>query len=391
MRGALVVIQIAVAVVLLIGAGLLARTVTHLLETDMGIDARPGRNETMMLRLRMTAMSRFDAGARAPFVDDLVQRVRQLPGVEAAGVGTNLPPTSAPIAFSLRIVPENGPTEMRTFDVGSATPGYLEAIGARVIRGRLFNDSDAAVAILTETAVKYLGRTGDPIGQPLSVGLPALGGVKIDPKVVGIIADVRHHGLDAPASGGIFVLWSQVPAGFSYLAVRTAGPVGAIAPSVLRVLRDADPSLPIPEVRTLEQEARQSILGRETRVALVGAFAVIAVTLALAGLTGALARSVTERRREIAIRAALGATPQLTARLVLREGLALQAIGLTIGIAIALALARTTATLLYGVPAHDPATFAGVAAAVLTLGFVAAWVPAQRAARVDPQELLRGE
>jgi predicted permease len=393
-RAALVVVQIAVAVVLLVGAGLLTRTVLQLLDTDLGVGTEISQSRTMTLRLRMTPMSRFDAGARGPFVDDLVRRVRQLPGVEAAGIGTNVPPTTAPIAFSLRIVPENGPVEMRTFDLGSATAGYFEAIGARLIRGRWFDERDDAsrpVAVLTETAVRYLGRTNDPIGRPLAVGLPALDGVRLNPTVIGIIQDVRHHGLETPASGGIYVLWSQVPAGFSFLAVRTAGPVGTIAPSILRVLREADPTLPIPEVRTLEQETRQSILAREVRVALVGTFAALAIMLAVAGLAGALARSVTERRREIAIRAALGATPGLTTRLVLREGLLLQAIGLTLGIGIAFALAQSAATLLYGVSARDPLTFTGVAAAVTLLGLAAAWVPARRAARVQPQELLRGD
>jgi putative ABC transport system permease protein len=388
-RAALVVVQIAVAVVLLVGAGLLVRTVAHLLDTDLGIDA--GR--TLTLRLRMTEMSRFDAAARAPFVAEIVRRVQALPGVQYAGVGTNLPPSVAPVAFTIRVV-QNGRNETRTFDLGSATSGYFDAIGARLVRGRWFDGRDEAgprVAVLTETAARHLAGLGDPLGKPLPFVLPTSTGERVNPTVIGIVEDIRHHGLEQPAHGGIYVLWSHLPAGFSYLVVRSAGSAEAIAPAVLRVLRDVDPALPLPEVRTLEQEVHRSILGREMRVALVGSFAVLAAALALAGLSGALARSVTERRRELAIRAALGATPRRTMGLVVRDGLVLQAIGLAIGLGLALALGQSAASLLYGVSPYDTPTLGAVAGGVAVLGFVAAWLPARRAARVNPRELMRSE
>ena len=157
-----------------------------------------------------------------------------------------------------------------------------------------------------------------PCSVPFALSTPT--GERVRPMVVGVIKDIRHHGLDRPASGGIYVLWSQLPAGISYLAVRSSGSLDAMAPSLLRLLHELDPLLPLPEARTIEQEMHRSILGREIRVMLVGAFAALAAVLALTGLSGALGRSVRERRRGIAVRAALGASPTSTVRLVLRDG-----------------------------------------------------------------------
>jgi predicted permease len=385
-RSALVVVQIAVAVTLLIGAGLLTRTVAHLVDTDLGID----RGTTIALRLRMTETSRFDAASRAPFLSELVRRVRDLPGVVSAGVGTNLPPSQSPVAFSIRVV-QNGVAETRTFDLGSASPGYFEAVGARLRRGRFFETRDETgppVALLTETSARHLAGLGDPIGRPLPFALSGAGG-RITPLVIGVIDDIRHRGLEQPANGGIYVPWAHLPAGYTYLVVRSAASANTVGPAVLRVVRALDPALPVPEIRTIDQEVHQSLMGREVRAALVGTFAAVAVVLALAGLTGTLARSVVERRREIAIRTALGSTPRGTVRLVLRDGLLLVGIGVGVGLGLAAALGRSVATLLHGVSPYDWLTFAGVTVGVVSLAAAASWLPAYRAARVSPLELLR--
>jgi predicted permease len=389
LRSALVVAQVAMAVTLLVGAGLLARTVAHLLTTDLGIDA----SRVTTFRLRMTERSRFDATSREPFLRELVRRTRQLPGVAAAGVGSNLPPSTAPVAFSIRVVQDDR-AETRTFDLGSASPGYFDAIGARLVRGRWFEPRDESgppIAVLSEMAARHLQGLGDPVGRPLPFAIPTPAGERARPLVVGVIEDIRHHGLDRPAHGGIYLLWSQLPAGITYLAVRSQGPAEAIGPPVLRLLRELDPRLPLPEPRTVAQEMHRAILDREIRVLLVGTFAAIAALLAAGGLSAALGRSVRERRREMAVRAALGASPTRTVRLVLGDGLALASIGLTIGLGLAAALGRTAATLLYGVSPYDAMTFAVVAIGVGMVSVAAAWWPARRAARISPLELLRSD
>jgi len=387
--GALVVLQVAMSVVLLIGAGLLGRTVAGLLATDLGVDGE----RTLTFQLRMTEVSRFDVRTRAPFLAELMRRVREVPGVEAAGVGTNLPPVTAPVAFSIRVV-QDGRSETRTFDLAAATPGYFEAIGARLVRGRWFEARDEAgapVAVLSESAARHLAGRGDPVGRPMPFRLPTPAGAPVPPVMIGIVEDVRHRGLEQPASGSIYVLWSALPASTVQLAVRSTRHADEIAPVVLRVLRDLDPAVPLPEARTVGDQVRQSVAGREMRAVLVGAFAVLAGVLALSGLSTALARSVRERRREIAIRAALGASPHRTIRRVLRDGVVLAAAGLGLGLALAAALSRSAAALLYGVSPYDTATYAGVTIGVALLALVAAWLPARLASRIQPLELLRSE
>jgi predicted permease len=383
------VLQVAVSVVLLIGAGLLARTVSRLLSTDLGVDGR----SALTVPLHMSEVSRFDQGSRAAFLRDLLQRVRALPGVEAAGIGTNLPPATAPVAFSVRVV-QDGRAETRTFDLASASAGYFDAIGARLVRGRWFDAADetgAPAIVLSETAARHLAGLGDPIGRPLPFGLPTPEGGRMTPTVIGIVEDVRHRGLEQPASGSLYLRWSELPASTVQLAVRSTRSIEDLGPAILRMLRDLDPALPLPEVRTMADLARRSIAGREVRAVLVGAFALLAGVLSLTGLATALGRSVGERRREIAVRAALGATPERTTRQVLRDGLILSGAGLGLGLAIAASLGRAAAALLFGVSPYDAVTFAGVAIAVALLSILAAWFPARRASRIQPLELLRSE
>jgi predicted permease len=387
--GALVVVQIAMSVVLLIGAGLLGRTVVRLLTTDLGMDG----HGTVTFQLRMNEISRFDAATRAPFLLELLRQVRAVPGVEAAGIGTNLPPITAPVAFTIRVV-QDGRSETRTFDLASASPGYFEAVRARLVRGRWFETSDetvAPVAVLSEAAMRHLAPVGDPVGRPTPFGLATPTGARVTPTVIGVIEDIRHRGVDQPASGSIYLLWSALPASTVQLAVRSARGRDDIAPVILQILRELDPSMPLPEARTVDDQVRLSIAGREMRATLVGAFAILAGVLALSGLSTALARSVHERRREIAIRAALGATPERATLYVLRDGLALAGIGLALGFGIAAALGKASATLLYAVSPYDLTTYATVATVVGLLALFAAWLPARRASHIQPLELLRSE
>ena len=391
-RGPLVVLQVAVAVLLLTGAGLLGRTVMTLLRGHGGVD--PSR--VVAARLALTEGTTFDARGRAPFVAALLERARALPGVVAAGIGSNLPPRHNQLSMTIRMLNEStGRDDTHTADLVSVSAGYLEALGVRLIRGRLFDahDADAAspVAILSEGAARDFAFGKDPLDHPFVAALPTLGGKRVRPMVVGIVSNVHYDGLDAAANDDIYVLWQNLPTGFTYLVARTAGSPAALLSDVRNAVRTADPGLPLPELRTLDDEMDLAIAGRELRLDLVAAFAGLAFVVAVLGLAAALARSVVERREELAIRSALGATPDGVVRLIASGGLRLVAIGIALGLVATAATGRWLASLLSGVSPYDAATYLVVAVSVLVTSAIACYLPARRAARVDPLELLRGE
>jgi putative ABC transport system permease protein len=209
--------------------------------------------------------------------------------------------------------------------------------------------------------------------------------------VVGVVSDIKYSGLEGPAGPAIYVMWNELPTGQAFLAVRTSDNALSTVPGIRAILREIDPGMPLQPTRTLDDVLQRSVADRRLRALLGGSIACLAFAVALVGLAGGLARVVSERRYELAIRAALGATPSRAVRMVMTEGAALAGAGLVIGIAASLAAGRALASMLHGVGPHDPLTLAGVAGfvAVMTLG--ACYLPARRASRVTPLELLRGE
>ncbi|RPJ73943.1 MAG: FtsX-like permease family protein, partial [Acidobacteria bacterium] len=333
LRAVLVVSQIALAIVLLAGAGLVTRTVVKLLEQASGF--QPGRAVTA--RLVMSDTTTFSATSRIPLVRDVTERVRRLPGVEAAGVGSALPPRVAPLMMGVRVKTERS-DEFQAITLASVTPGYLQAIGARLVRGRLFQEADLdmgrSVALLSESAAKHLSPSKDAIGRPLVFPLPpVVAGRNRKPEVIGIVGDIKYAGLDSKSLATVYVLWADLPAGLGHLVVRGAGDAAALAPSVQRAVREADPALPVPEVKTLDDEILDSIRDRRLRLFPALGFAILALAVALLGLSASMSRAVAERRRELAIRGALGATPAGTLRMILAEAAVVTAIGLTAGLA----------------------------------------------------------
>jgi ABC-type antimicrobial peptide transport system permease subunit len=230
---------------------------------------------------------------------------------------------------------------------------------------------------------------GDPLDRPLRYGLPSSSGKRVQPRVVGVVSDIRYSGLESPPRGNIYVLRSQLPTGVAFLVVRARESADATGPAVLQAVRTLDPGLPVRPPLALADEVGRSIVGRRLRVALVGAFAAIAGVLALTGLAGALIRAVAERRRELAIRSALGAGPRQTAGLVLRSALALSLAGVAFGVAAAIAAGRWIQSFLYGVSAFDAGTIGTVAVGSLLLALAVAAIPARRAARIDPVLALK--
>jgi putative ABC transport system permease protein len=231
----------------------------------------------------------------------------------------------------------------------------------------------------------------DPVGRELPMGLVGPMRGRAHATVIGVVSDIKYGGLEEPAGPAIYVMWSELPAGQAFLAVRSSGsPLSSVA-AVRGILRELDPEMPLQPARPLADVLEQSVADRRLRALLGGSIGCLAFAVALVGLAGGLARVVSERRYELAIRAALGATPARAVRMVMTEGAVLAGAGLVLGIGAALAAGRALASLLSGVSPHDPFTLAGVAIFVAATTLAACYLPARRAARVDPLELLRGE
>jgi len=387
---ALVVGQIAVSIVLLTGAALLVRTVEQLLAEKTGTD--PAR--TLVASLPLGTRPRAGDIENQTFVRDLLLRVRALPGVRHAGVGSSLPPAGLPFQIYVRVIGDER-DEGRGLSVVSATPGFLEALGARTVSGRAFESMDdraePQAVLLSESANRFFSTQGDLAGRELPVRLPPIASFAGPPLVAGVVRDIKYAGLDQPADATVYLPWQARPMETAYLVVRTAGDPAAVAPTVRRILRELDPELPIPQIRSLQDEMALSIADRRLRLVPALGFAAVALSVALTGIFALLSRAAAERRREFAIRLALGATASTLRGMILRRAGLLTGAGLLAGLAGSIAVTRGLRSLLFGVGPHDPPTFAAVGLLVAATSFLAAYLPARRAAKAEPLELLRSE
>jgi putative ABC transport system permease protein len=393
LRAALVVSQLAMTVVLLTGAGLLGRTLLAAARVDLGLDARE-RVVTMAVPI---GQSTADAAGRLAIVRRILDEVRQLPGVVAAGIGGALPPSAGGVVFTIQVSTSEGAVNAtRAFDFVPVTEGYFDALGARLVSGRVFTPADTLssdpTCVLSEAALKHLALvTGTAIDSTLNLSLPTASGKRVKPRIVGVVRDIRYSGLDTPAHGGVYVPWPQIPLRSGFLVARTAGDPAALAAPLMRILRDADPSMPLSPARTLDAVVDVALAPRAARFSLVGVFALGAALLGIVGLSGALIRSVVERQRELAIRAALGASPRRLLADVIRHGVLLAVLGVAIGLGLSAMLARAVSAIIFGVAPRDPLTYGATAAAVLAVALAACYLPARRAASSDPVVLLRAE
>ncbi|MFB3854733.1 MAG: ABC transporter permease [Vicinamibacterales bacterium] len=389
-RRTIIIAQVAMSVVLLSGAGLIGRTVFGLLADRAGADP----DHALVVKLSLADSARFDLESRMPTIREMLRRVRELPGVEHAALGTNIPPRVAQISFSVQVT-SNGRTVNHTVHLASVTSGFFEALGTRVIEGHAIDEADemrdGPVIVLSESAARLLSPDRSLVGSELPWPLPAGAGKGRKPLVAGIVPDVKYGGLDAPALAAIYTRWVDLPASVGHLLVRTTGDPGLLEATLRKTLREVDPSLPMTEIRTLREEYATSIAGPRARLIPAAGFAVLAVAVALVGLGGMLTRAVAERRRELAIRTVLGASPGGAVRAIMREGILVATAGLALGLAAGAASARWLQSLLYGVSPLDPLTFAGVALLVSAAALATSFLSARRAARIEPLELLRSE
>ena len=393
LRAGLVAAQIALSIVLLTGAGLLVRTVDRLLDEDGGFEPR----QALTARLMLADRPLVEGDDHNAFVETLLERVRGLTDVQAAGVGSLLPPDDTPIQVEFVYEDDRGESSRReiVLSFGAVTRGYFAALGARLRDGRWFEAADdfadPGPVMLSETAARFVYPGEEAVGRPMYYGaIPALGIARRAP-IVAVVDDMKYQGLAAPRTGSIYVPWLRAPTGVSHLVVRTSRDPMVLAPTIRDLIRTLNPSLPVPDVRTLEDHVAGSIADRRLRVLPAAGFAALALAVAMVGLFGALARAVAERRHELAIRAAVGASPGRLVRLVLRSALAVTVAGLATGLLAAVATGRGLASLLYGVGPYDPATFVAAAAAVVLAAVAASAIPARRAARLDPMVVLRAD
>ena len=391
-RDALVVLQVAAALVLLAGAGLMLRTLANLRAIDVGFRT----DHLMTLRTTLPLARYRDPQKRLAFYERVTTGARRLPGVEQAAYISDLPFTSRgnSIYFAIEggVPPKPGEPTDALYRVG--TPGYLSTIGARLIEGRLIDDRDVAGAplavVVNETMKRRYWPDASPLGHQMRFGSPNTPLFTI----VGVIKDIKERGYELAMKPAIYLSFAQTPTTWAvpeFLAARVTGNPMDVSDALRRIVAAADPDQPVAAVRTMDDILELDVADRHQQMLLLGAFAGLALLLASLGLYGVLSYVVLQRSRELGLRMALGATTGSVMRLVVARGLTLTAAGLAIGLALAWALTRTLQNLLYGVAAGDPATFGTVVGVLALIALAACYLPARRAARLDPIAVLRAD
>jgi predicted permease len=396
LRGALAATQMAFAVVLLAGAGLMLRSLNALLRVDLGFEP----SQVLTARVSLPEASYPKSEQVASFYRSLLERVRMLPGVRGAGVFRSLPLASPIGDWGLTVEGYVAPPgDHAKGDWQVASDGALEALGERVVRGRSLAASDTAesmpVVLVNETMARMYWPGADPIGRRMRMG--SNDSRRPWMTVVGIVRDVRHNGVTAPIKGKFYVPYAQFPPsavgairGMS-LVVRTSGAPLALAGAIRARLRELDPNLPMAAVRTMKDVVASATATQRWTGFLLSLFAGLAILLAAVGIAGVLAYLVNRGRREIGIRMALGASRTRVLSLVVARGMTFAAAGIVCGLIAALVLVRLLAGFVYGVTPHDPVTFASVALLLAAIAAAACAIPGLRATRVEPLEALKAE
>ncbi len=415
MPGALVVTETALSLVLLIGAGLMLKSIYRLSQVDAGFDPR----NVLTAQIAIPARKYVDASLErqfsplayvhsTQFFTDVIERVRTVPGVRAAGAINGLPLAGEVWGKSITFYDRPLPANLRdlpSIQYRVVAGDYFHVLGIRILRGRAFSDQDTLrspkVAIVNRELVRRYWNDEDPIGKVVSANPPAslvpagtLPPGYVGPEkftVVGVADDVHYGGLDRQPVPLLYVPYSQGSEGATnmFLVVKTEEDPVSVAGAVRLCVAQVDPDQPIASLRTMQAHVAASLVLPRLEAMVLGVFAALAVMLTAIGIYGVISYSVTRRTREIGVLMALGAAQADVVAMVLHQGLRLTAIGLVFGLVGALALTRVLRSLLFGVTSTDPAVFAGLATALAGVALLAAYLPARRAARVDPLVALR--
>jgi putative ABC transport system permease protein len=387
LRSVLVVAEMALAMILLMGTGLMLRSFVRLQEVDPGF--KPDRLLTMEISL---PEAKYPDPQKAVFFARLLQQVRSLPGVVSAGAIGHLPLGGRIESYALAVV--NGaplPNEYANPKCHVVEPGYFEAMKIPLLAGRYFDERDGAQSphalIINEVVVRNVFPNENPIGKQLRMGFNNFTGT-----IVGVVGNTKDLTLDLATPEAVYTPYPQVPAWNSMtLTIRTTSAPLALARPVYELVLGLDRDQPVSKVRTMDEVVTTSVAAPRFRTLLLGLFGLTALLLAGLGIYGVMSYSVSQRRREIGIRMALGAEQPEVIRLVLRNGLVLTLAGLGMGLVGALGLTHLLSSMLYDVRPTDPLTFVGVTGVLATCALLATYIPARRAAKVHPMEALRYE
>ena len=401
-RAALVVTEMALAVVLLVGAGLLVHSFARLIHVDPGFHAE--RLVAFNATLPNTKYL-HDRDTRA-FVDKVVKQLQQLPGTERVAIGSTRPLDPAPgfgvtTAFTISgrpAVPNYQRPETAVYPV---SPDYFRTLGIRLIRGRTFTEDEdrpdaRPVVIVNEELVRRYFPNEDPIGKYIVLGIEHTTGsgpgdtLRAQGTIIGVVGDVKQYSLADTPAPATYVPYGTLPFGLS-VVVRTTSEPETVESAILARMRQLDPDVPVFGLGTVESRLSSSVSQPRFYMILLAAFAALALVLAAVGIYGVLSYAVSQRTRELGIRMALGASAAQVTRQVLRQGLGLAVIGIIVGLAGALALTRVIASLLFGVQPLDPLTFVGVSVTLVIAALAACYLPARRAGRADPLTAMRVE
>jgi putative ABC transport system permease protein len=395
-RNALVVAQTALAVLLLVGAGLLVRSFVRLQGVDPGFDSR----HVLTFGVSLPDASFPKPEQSALFYEQLTERLAAIPGVTSAGAVFGLPLTE--FGYSISAYELDGrklsqeEQDALSVQIRVVTPDYFRAMGIPIRQGRGIAPSDRRgtppVIVVNETAARRIWPGQDPLGHRLLVGTRlGMGGDRAGGEVVGVIGDLHERSLALPGRPTMFLAHAQFPTSFMGVAIRTTGDPLALSQAAHAALTATDPNVPLFRLRSMQQLVDANIAKPRAYTVLLGVFALVAITLAGVGLYGVLSQSVAQRGRELGVRMALGASAHDVVALVLRQGVRLAAAGVTLGLVAAIAATRAMQSLLFGVRAQDPTTFAAVGCGLFVLVLLASLLPARRATRMDPMDALRTE
>ncbi|MFL6333876.1 MAG: ABC transporter permease [Pyrinomonadaceae bacterium] len=388
LRSALVVAEVALTLVLLVGAGLLLKSFSRLLAVDPGLDPRG----VLTLDVALPAAKYNEPQRITAFYEQLLQEAAALPGVQAAGAVSILPLAGDDSSNFVQIEGRAPLPPGQALRAGrrNVSADYFRALGIPLKQGRSLNASDASgaqpVLVINEAMARSFFQGEGPVGKRVRTGdkSPWV-------EIVGVVGDVRHRGLDVDTRPEMFFPHTQTPSRQMTLVVRSAGDPAALAGPLRERVRAIDRDQPVGNVKTMEEWVSESVASRRFTAALLGVFAAAAAALAALGLYGVVSYTVAQRTHEIGLRVALGARPRDVLRLVIGQGMALTLVGTAIGVAAALALTRLMASLLFGVGATDAGVFVAVPVLLAAVALLACYFPARRATKVDPMVALRYE